>query len=140
MYYLKYRPEKFADFIKPNPEIETIQNQIIKGNTGHAYILSGSRGIGKTSTARLIAKALNCTNFNGDVCNECENCVSIKSGGFVDVIEIDGASNRGIDEARSLRESLKFSPLRGSKKVYIIDEVHMSIPLSKFSHSRESET
>jgi len=125
MYYLKYRPEKFADFIKPNPEIETIQNQIIKGNTGHAYILSGSRGIGKTSTARLIAKALNCTNFNGDVCCECENCLSIKSGGFVDVIEIDGASNRGIDEARSLRESLKFSPLRGSKKVYIIDEVHM---------------
>lgn len=125
MYYLKYRPEKFADFIKPNPEIETIQNQIIKGNTGHAYILSGSRGIGKTSTARLIAKALNCTNFNGDVCGECENCLSIKSGGFVDVIEIDGASNRGIDEARSLRESLKFSPLRGSKKVYIIDEVHM---------------
>jgi len=125
MYYLKYRPEKFADFIKPNPEIETIQNQIIKGNIGHAYILSGSRGIGKTSTARLIAKALNCTNFNGDVCGECENCLSIKSGGFVDVIEIDGASNRGIDEARSLRESLKFSPLRGSKKVYIIDEVHM---------------
>ncbi len=125
MYYLKYRPEKFSDFIKPNLEIETIQNQLIKGNFGHAYILSGSRGIGKTSTARLIAKALNCTSFNGDVCGICENCISIKIGGFVDVIEIDGASNRGIDEARSLRESLKFSPLRGSKKVYIIDEVHM---------------
>lgn len=125
MYYLKYRPEKFADFIKPNPEIETIQNQIIKGNLGHAYILSGSRGIGKTSTARLIAKAINCLNFNGDVCGVCVNCIAIKEGDFVDVIEIDGASNRGIDEARSLRESLKFSPLRGSKKVYIIDEVHM---------------
>jgi DNA polymerase-3 subunit gamma/tau len=125
MYYLKYRPEKFADFIKPNPEIETIQNQIIKGNLGHAYILSGSRGIGKTSTARLIAKAINCQNFNGDVCGVCVNCLAIKEGDFVDVIEIDGASNRGIDEARSLRESLKFSPLRGSKKVYIIDEVHM---------------
>jgi len=114
-----------SDFIKPNPEIETIQNQIIKGNFGHAYILSGSRGIGKTSTARLIAKALNCTNFNGDVCGVCENCLSIKEGGFVDVIEIDGASNRGIDDARSLRESLKFAPIRGKKKIYIIDEVHM---------------
>ena len=92
---------------------------------GHAYILSGSRGIGKTSTARLIAKGVNCLNFNGDVCGSCENCLAIKSGGFVDVIEIDGASNRGIEEARSLRESLKFAPLKGKKKVYIIDEVHM---------------
>lgn len=125
MYYTKYRPEKFSEIIKPNLEIETIQNQIIKGNLGHAYILSGSRGIGKTSTARLIAKAVNCLNFKGDICNECANCLAIKSGSFVDVIEIDAASNRGIDEARSLRESLKFAPLRGNKKVYIIDEVHM---------------
>lgn len=125
MYYTKYRPERFSDIIKPNLEVETIQNQIIKGNLGHAYILSGSRGIGKTSTARLIAKAVNCLNFSGDVCSECENCLSIKNGSFVDVIEIDAASNRGIDEARNLRESLKFSPLKGKKKVYIIDEVHM---------------
>lgn len=125
MYYTKYRPERFSDIIKPNLEVETIQNQIIKGNLGHAYILSGSRGIGKTSTARLIAKGVNCLNFDGDVCGSCENCLAIKNGGFVDVIEIDAASNRGIDEARSLRESLKFAPLKGRKKVYIIDEVHM---------------
>ena len=125
MYYTKYRPEKFSEIIKPNPEVDTILNQLIKGNMGHAYILSGSRGIGKTSTARLIAKGVNCLNFNGDVCGLCENCLAIKSGGFVDVIEIDGASNRGIEEARSLRESLKFAPLKGKKKVYIIDEVHM---------------
>ena len=125
MYYTKYRPEKFADIIKPNAEVEAILNQIIKGTVGHAYILSGSRGIGKTSTARLIAKGVNCLNFNGDVCGECDNCLSIKNGSFVDVIEIDGASNRGIEEARSLRESLKFAPLKGNKKVYIIDEVHM---------------
>lgn len=125
MYYTKYRPEKFADIIKPNAEVEAILNQIIKGTVGHAYILSGSRGIGKTSTARLIAKGVNCLNFNGDVCGQCENCLAIKNGSFVDVIEIDGASNRGIEEARSLRESLKFAPLKGNKKVYIIDEVHM---------------
>ena len=125
MYYTKYRPEKFADIIKPNAEVEAILNQIIKGTVGHAYILSGSRGIGKTSTARLIAKGVNCLNFNGDVCGKCENCLAIKNGSFVDVIEIDGASNRGIEEARSLRESLKFAPLKGNKKVYIIDEVHM---------------
>ena len=125
MYYTKYRPEKFADIIKPNAEVEAILNQITKGTVGHAYILSGSRGIGKTSTARLIAKGVNCLNFKDDVCGECENCIAIKNGGFVDVIEIDGASNRGIEEARSLRDSLKFAPLKGKKKVYIIDEVHM---------------
>jgi DNA polymerase-3 subunit gamma/tau len=125
MYYTKYRPEKFADIIKPNAEVEAILNQITKGTIGHAYILSGSRGIGKTSTARLIAKGVNCLNFKDDVCGECENCIAIKNGGFVDVIEIDGASNRGIEEARSLRDSLKFAPLKGKKKVYIIDEVHM---------------
>ena len=125
MYYTKYRPEKFADIIKPNAEVEAILNQIVKGTVGHAYILSGSRGIGKTSTARLIAKGVNCLNFDGDVCGECENCIAIKNGSFVDVNEIDGASNRGIEEARSLRESLKFAPLKGNKKVYIIDEVHM---------------
>ena len=86
MYYTKYRPEKFADIIKPNAEVEAILNQIIKGTVGHAYILSGSRGIGKTSTARLIAKGVNCLNFNGDVCGECDNCLSIKNGSFVDVI------------------------------------------------------
>lgn len=125
MLYTKYRPEKFSEVIRPNPEIDSILNHLKKGTFGHATILCGSRGIGKTTTARLIAKALNCENFIDDVCGVCDACVSIKSGSYVDVIEIDGASNRGIDDARDLREGLKFSPLKGKTKVYIIDEVHM---------------
>lgn len=125
MLYTKYRPEKFEEVVRPNPEIDNILNHLKKGTFGHATILCGSRGIGKTTTARLIAKALNCENFELDVCGVCEACISIKNGSYVDVIEIDGASNRGIEDARDLRESLKFSPLKGKKKVYIIDEVHM---------------
>jgi len=128
MLYQKYRPKNFSEIIKPNLEIETIQKQIIQGKVFHAYIFSGSRGIGKTSTARILAKAVNCLNFKEDVCGECENCKSFQEGNFVDVVEIDGASNRGIDDARELRESLKFRPLKGLKKVYIIDEVHMLTP------------
>ena len=125
MLYQKYRPKSFSEIIKPNLEVETLQKQLIQGKASHAYIFSGSRGIGKTSTARILAKAVNCLNFKEDVCGECENCQSFQDGNFVDVIEIDGASNRGIDDARELRESLKFRPLKGLKKVYIIDEVHM---------------
>lgn len=125
MLYSKYRPEKFIDIIRPNPEVDLILNHLQKGNFGHATILSGSRGIGKTTTARLIAKALNCENFSKDVCGVCDACVSIKNGSFVDVYEIDGASNRKIDDARELRETLKFAPIKGKSKVYILDEVHM---------------
>lgn len=125
MLYTKYRPEKFKEVIRPNSEIDSILNHLKKGTFGHATILCGSRGIGKTTTARLIAKALNCDNFGEDVCGICDACISIKNGNYVDVIEIDGASNRGIDDARDLREGLKFSPLKGKNKIYIIDEVHM---------------
>ena len=125
MLYTKYRPEKFSEVIRPNPEIDIILKHLQNNTFGHATILCGSRGIGKTTTARLIAKALNCENFQGDVCGECDACLSIKAGNYVDVIEIDGASNRGIDDARDLREGLKFSPLKGKNKIYIIDEVHM---------------
>ena len=125
MLYTKYRPEKFIEVIRPNPEIDSILKHLKDKSFGHATILCGSRGIGKTTTARLIAKALNCQNFKEDVCGVCDACVSIKNGNYVDVIEIDGASNRGIDDARDLREGLKYSPLKGKNKVYIIDEVHM---------------
>jgi len=125
MLYTKYRPEKFSDVIRPNPDVDLILKHLQNGTFGHATILSGSRGIGKTTSARLIAKALNCENFKDDVCGTCEACVSIKNGSYVDVTEIDGASNRGIDDARGLRDGLKFAPLKGKKKVYIIDEVHM---------------
>ena len=125
MLYTKYRPEKFIEVIRPNPEIDSILKHLKDRTFGHASILCGSRGIGKTTTARLIAKALNCDNLHEDVCGICDACLSIKNGNYVDVIEIDGASNRGIDDARELREGLKFSPLKGRNKVYIIDEVHM---------------
>lgn len=125
MLYTKYRPEKFTEVIRPNIEIDIILKNLMDGTFGHATILGGSRGIGKTTTARLIAKALNCENFLQDVCGKCDACLSIKNGNYIDVIEIDGASNRGIDDARELREGLKFSPLKGKNKVYIIDEVHM---------------
>jgi len=125
MLYTKYRPEKFSEVIRPNPEIEIILKHLQNKTFGHASILCGSRGIGKTTTARLIAKGLNCENFTDDVCGVCEVCLSIKNGNYIDVIEIDGASNRGIEDARELREGLKFSPLKGKNKIYIIDEVHM---------------
>ena len=125
MLYTKYRPEKFSDVIRPHPDVDLILKHLQNGTFGHATILSGSRGIGKTTSARLIAKALNCENFKEDVCGTCEACISIKNGSYVDVTEIDGASNRGIDDARGLRDGLKFAPLKGKKKVYIIDEVHM---------------
>jgi len=128
MLYTKYRPERFSEVIRPNPEIDSILYHLINNTFGHATILCGSRGIGKTTTARLIAKALNCENFKDDVCGTCDACISIKNGNYVDVIEIDGASNRGIDDARELREGLKFSPLKGQNKIYIIDEVHMLTP------------
>jgi len=125
MFYQKYRPSSFAEIIKPNIEIETIQKQLTSGNFPHAYILSGSKGIGKTSTARIIAKSVNCLDFKGDVCEKCENCLAFKGGNFVDVIEIDGASNRRIEDVRELREGMVYKPLQGVKKIYIIDEVHM---------------
>jgi DNA polymerase-3 subunit gamma/tau len=125
MFYQKYRPSSFAEIIKPNIEVETIQRQLVSGSFPHAYILSGSKGIGKTSTARIIAKAVNCLDFKGDICDKCENCLAFKNGSFIDVVEIDGASNRRIEDIRDLREGMVYKPLKGVKKVYIIDEVHM---------------
>jgi len=125
--YQKYRSSNFNE-IKGQENITKLLKNAIKGNQiSHAYLLVGSRGTGKTSTARILAKAVNCLNplKDGNPCNECEFCKSISEGRFLDLIEIDAASNRGIDQIRELKEKIEFSPSQGRFKVYIIDEVHM---------------
>lgn len=111
----------------PNDAAVALMNQVKRGKTVHAYLFVGSRGTGKTTTARVLAKALNCTDLRkvGDPCDKCENCVAIRNGVFLDLSEIDAASNRGIDDIRELRDRVKLAPSVGACKVYIIDEVHM---------------
>ena len=123
---LKWRPKKFSELIGQEHITTTLQNSIRGNRIAHAYLFTGPRGVGKTSTARILAKTLNCLNSKDtEPCNECELCKDIQSNRTLDIIEIDGASNRGIDEIRTLRESVKYAPTKGKYKVYIIDEVHM---------------
>ncbi|MFB3926318.1 MAG: DNA polymerase III subunit gamma/tau [Syntrophales bacterium] len=122
----KWRPQVFEDVIGQDHIVKTLKNAIRYDRIAHAYIFSGPRGIGKTSVARIMAKALNCENGPAETpCNRCINCREITEGISMDVREIDGASNRGIDEVRELRENIKFSPASSPFKIYIIDEVHM---------------
>ena len=122
----KWRPQRFDDIIGQGHVTRTLQNAIKNNRIAHAYIFSGSRGVGKTTTARILAKALNCVNGpTPEPCNNCSPCKEITSGISTDVLEIDGASNTGVDDVRDLRESVKYSPMHGKYKVYIIDEVHM---------------
>ena len=124
--YRKWRSQTFSDLVGQAPIVETLKNQLESGNLSHAYLFTGPRGTGKTSTARLLAKTLNCTNRkNGEPCNECEQCKEITAGNSFNVIEIDAASNRGIDSIRELREKVMIRPAQGKYKIYILDEAHM---------------
>ena len=122
----KFRPRTFDELIGQPHVVQTLRNAILRKQVAHAYLFSGMRGVGKTTVARILAKALNCENGpSSDPCEQCESCKEISRGNSVDVIEIDGASNTSVDDVRELRENVKFSPFRGIYRIYIIDEVHM---------------
>jgi len=122
----KWRPQVFEDVVGQRPITQTLQNAISQKRVAHAFLFSGARGVGKTSTARILAKALNCeAGPQINPCNQCTTCHEISAGISMDVIEIDGASNRGIDEIRELRENVRYTPAKNRSKIYIIDEVHM---------------
>lgn len=124
--YRKYRPKKFSEIAGQNMIVETIQNAIINNKITHAYLFCGPRGTGKTTTAKLIAKMVNCLNpINGEPCGKCESCISIANNCNDDIIEIDAASNNGVDEIREIRDKINLVPSISKYKVYIIDEVHM---------------
>ena len=124
--YRVYRPKNFSDVIGQEHIVRTLKNQIENNNVGHAYLFCGTRGTGKTSTAKIFSRAVNCTNLHNDEpCNECENCREILEDKTMDVVEIDAASNNSVDDIRELRENVKYSPAKSKYKVYIIDEVHM---------------
>ncbi|MBF7097200.1 DNA polymerase III subunit gamma/tau [Alkalibacter mobilis] len=124
--YRKYRPKTFSDMIGQGNVVSILKNQIIMNKIAHAYLFSGTRGTGKTSAAKIFARGVNCPeSVDGEPCNNCKTCLELESNSVMDIIEIDAASNRGVDEIRDLRDKVKYMPAVGKYKVYIIDEVHM---------------
>ena len=129
VYYRKWRPASFAALVGQDHVATTLRQSLKQGRVAHSYLFCGPRGSGKTTTARLVAKAVNCLDLKeGDPCNACPVCLTANDGRFMDTIELDAASNRGIDEVRAIREKVNFAPVQGRRKVYIIDEAHMLTP------------
>ncbi len=125
----KYRPQTFDDLVGQPHVSRTLKNAVAQNRLAHAYLFVGPRGIGKTSTARILAKSLNCVNGpTATPCGECDNCREIAAGNSLDVIEIDGASNNSVEDVRQLRENVRYAPAKGRYKIYLIDEVHMLSP------------
>lgn len=123
--YRRYRPQKFSEVVGQDHVIKTLSSALSGGRVAHAYLFAGPRGVGKTTVARLLAKAVNClSNDSIEPCNKCESCLEIMDSRALDLIEIDAASNRGIDEIREIRERVKFAPTRNKYKVFVIDEAH----------------
>ena len=122
----KWRPKTFADLVGQEHVVKALRNALDEGRLHHAYLLTGTRGVGKTTIARILAKSLNCENAqHGEPCGVCESCTQIDAGRYVDLLEIDAASNTGIDNIREVLENAQYAPTAGKYKVYIIDEVHM---------------
>lgn len=124
--YRKWRPQRFEDVVGQRAIVTALKNQITANRVGHAYLFTGVRGTGKTTCAKIFAKAVNCLHpVNGDPCGECEICKGIDNGSILDVVEMDAASNNGVDDIRDLRDETAYTPSACKYKVYIIDEVHM---------------
>ena len=123
--YRTYRPSSFEEVVGQQHIVTTLKNAVKQNKIAHAYLFCGPRGTGKTSIAKLLAKAVNCEDQQNAPCNQCRSCLAIQQGNHPDIVEIDAASNNGVDEVRELIEKVKYAPLEGRYKVYIIDEVHM---------------
>ena len=127
--YRAYRPQSFEEVAGQKHVTQTLKNAIKENKISHAYLFCGPRGTGKTSIAKIFAKAINCESIGEEVpCNICDNCLAITKGEHPDILEIDAASNTGVDDVRDLIEKVKYAPIRGRYKVYIIDEVHIMSP------------
>ena len=124
--YRKFRPMTFSEVVGQEHITRTLKNQIITNRVGHAYLFNGGRGTGKTSSAKILARAINCLNpKDGEPCNECEICKAALNGSLTDIVEMDAASNNSVEDIRSIREEVNFLPTKAKYRVYIIDEVHM---------------